>query len=185
MKRIFLAAVLAIWTVGAGAQQQYPSKPIHLVATFAAGGAMDLTARSMAAAMSDFGQVIVENRTGGGGLIGTDYVARAAPDGYTLLMYADVNVIAPAVYKKINHDPIKDFAPITNAILGTHLIVGHPSVKANTLKELIELAKREPGQARRSARPARRRRSTWPGSSSSSRPEASISSMCLTAAAAS
>jgi tripartite-type tricarboxylate transporter receptor subunit TctC len=145
MKPILAAVVLAIWTVGAGAQQ-FPSKPIHLVATFAAGGAMDLTARSMAAAMSDFGQVIVENRTGGGGLIGTDYVARAAPDGYTLLMYADVNVIAPAVYKKINHDPIKDFAPITNAILGTHLIVAHPSVKANTLKELIELAKREPGK---------------------------------------
>jgi len=73
-------------------------------------------------------------------------VARAAPDGYTLLMYADVNVIAPAVYPKLNHDPIKDFAPITNAILGTHLIVAHPSVKANTLKELIELAKREPGK---------------------------------------
>jgi tripartite-type tricarboxylate transporter receptor subunit TctC len=62
--------------------------------------------------------VIVENRTGGGGLIGTDYVARAAADGYTLLMYADVNVIAPAVSTKIHHDPIKDFAPITNAILG-------------------------------------------------------------------
>jgi tripartite-type tricarboxylate transporter receptor subunit TctC len=73
-------------------------------------------------------------------------VARAAPDGYTLVMYADVNVIAPAVYPKLNHDPIKDFAPITNAILGTHLIVAHPSVKANTLKELIELAKREPGK---------------------------------------
>jgi tripartite-type tricarboxylate transporter receptor subunit TctC len=147
MKRIFLAAVLAIWTVGAAAQAQFPSKPIHLVVTFAAGGAMDLTARSMAAVMSEsFGQVIVENRTGGGGLVGTDYVARAAPDGYTLVMYADVNVIAPAVYPKLNHDPIKDFAPITNAILGTHLIVAHPSVKANTLKELIELAKREPGK---------------------------------------
>jgi tripartite-type tricarboxylate transporter receptor subunit TctC len=101
----------------------------------------------MAAVMSEsFGQVIVENRTGGGGLIGTDYVARAAPDGYTLLMFADVNVIAPAVYPKLNHDPIKDFAPITNSILGTHIIVAHPSVKANTLKELIELAKREPGK---------------------------------------
>jgi tripartite-type tricarboxylate transporter receptor subunit TctC len=73
-------------------------------------------------------------------------VARAAPDGYTLLMFADVNVIAPAVYPKLNHDPIKDFAPITNTILGTHLIVAHPSLKANTLKELIELAKREPGK---------------------------------------
>ncbi|MGH8691888.1 MAG: Bug family tripartite tricarboxylate transporter substrate binding protein [Burkholderiales bacterium] len=131
----------------AAGAQQFPAKPIHLVVNFAAGGAMDLTARSMAAVMSEsFGQVVVENRTGGGGMIGTDYVARAAPDGYTLLMYADVNVIAPFVYKKLNHDPIRDFAPITNAINGTHVIVGHPSVKAANLRELIELAKREPGR---------------------------------------
>jgi tripartite-type tricarboxylate transporter receptor subunit TctC len=146
MQRILTAAVLALLSIGAAAQQ-FPAKPITLVVTFAAGGAMDLTARSMAAVMSEsFGQVIVENRTGGGGLIGTDYVARAAPDGYTLLMFADVNVIAPAVYPKLNHDPIKDFAPITNSILGSHLIVAHPSLKANSLKELIELAKREPGK---------------------------------------
>ena len=146
MIRIILSAIAAIMPLVAGAQQ-FPEKPIHLVVTFAAGGAMDLTARSMAAVMSEsFGQVVVENRTGGGGLVGTDYVARAAPDGYTLVMYADVNVIAPAVYKKLNHDPIKDFAPITNAILGTHLIVAHPSVKANNLRELIALAKREPGK---------------------------------------
>jgi len=146
MIRIILSAIAAIMPLVAGAQQ-FPAKPIHLVVTFAAGGAMDLTARSMAAVMSEsFGQVVVENRTGGGGLVGTDYVARAAPDGYTLVMYADVNVIAPAVYKKLNHDPIKDFAPITNAILGTHLIVAHPSVKANNLRELIALAKREPGK---------------------------------------
>jgi tripartite-type tricarboxylate transporter receptor subunit TctC len=146
MKRIIAAAFLAMVSLGADAQQ-FPARPVHLVVTFAAGGAMDLTARSMAAVMSEsFGQVVVENRTGGGGLVGTDYVARAAPDGYTLVMYADVNVIAPSVYKKLNHDPIKDFAPITNAILGTHLIVAHPSVKANSLRELIELAKREPGK---------------------------------------
>jgi len=146
MKRILAAAVLIIGCGSAGAQQ-FPARPIHLIVTFAAGGAMDLTARSMAAVMSEsFGQVVVENRTGGGGLVGTDYVARSAPDGYTLVMYADVNVIAPFVYKKINHDPIKDFAPITNAILGTHLIVAHPSVKASTLRELIALAKREPGK---------------------------------------
>jgi tripartite-type tricarboxylate transporter receptor subunit TctC len=146
MKKIFCAALLALASSGVLAQQ-FPARPVHLVVSFAAGGAMDLTARSMAAVMSEsFGQVVVENRTGGGGMIGTDYVARAAPDGYTLLMYADVNVIAPFVYKKLNHDPIKDFAPITNAIIGTHLIVGHPSVKAASLRELIELAKREPGR---------------------------------------
>ena len=144
--RIVLVALLAICT-GASAQA-WPAKAIHLIVPYAAGGAMDLTARSLAAVMSQTigQQVIVENRTGGGGLIGTDYVARAAPDGYTLLMYADANTIAPAIYSKLNHDPIKDFAPITNTILGTHIIVGHPSVQANTLKELIELARREPGK---------------------------------------
>jgi tripartite-type tricarboxylate transporter receptor subunit TctC len=124
--------------------QTFPARTIHLVAPYAAGGAMDLTARSVAAVMSESigQQVVVENRTGAGGLVGTDYVARAAPDGYTLLMYADANAIAPAIYKKLNHDPVKDFAPITNTILGTHLIVGHPSVAANTLQELIALAKK-------------------------------------------
>jgi tripartite-type tricarboxylate transporter receptor subunit TctC len=141
MKRLLLAA-LALPLVAQA--QTFPARAIHLVAPYAAGGAMDLTARSLAAVMSEsLGQsVVVENRTGAGGLVGTDYVARAAPDGHTLLMYADANAIAPAIYKKLNHDPVKDFAPITNTILGTHLIVGHPSVAANTLKELIDLAKK-------------------------------------------
>ncbi|HWV89290.1 MAG TPA: tripartite tricarboxylate transporter substrate-binding protein, partial [Burkholderiales bacterium] len=141
MKRLLLAA-LALPLVAQA--QTFPARAIHLVAPYAAGGAMDLTARSLAAVMSEsLGQsVVVENRTGAGGLVGTDYVARAAPDGHTLLMYADANAIAPAIYKKLNHDPVKDFAPITNTILGTHLIVGHPSVAANTLQELIALAKK-------------------------------------------
>ena len=148
---------------------------------------MDLTARSLAAVMSESigQQVVVENRTGAGGLVGTDYVARAAPDGYTLLMYADANAIAPAIYKKLNHDPVKDFAPITNTILGTHLIVGHPSVAANTLKELIDLAKKGGSASSPSAPPEPARRSTSPASSSSSRPASSISRTFLTAAAAS
>jgi tripartite-type tricarboxylate transporter receptor subunit TctC len=145
MKRLLLAALALPLLAQA---QAFPSKPIHLVAPYAAGGAMDLTSRSLAAVMSEsLGQsVVVENRTGAGGLVGTDYVARAAPDGYTLLMYADANAIAPAIYKKLNHDPVNGFAPITNTILGTHLIVGHPSVPANSLKELIALAKSGAGK---------------------------------------
>src|SRR5574341_853327 len=144
MKLAISALLLAVAPLYAQAQQ-WPAKPIHIVAPYAAGGAMDLTARSLAAVMSETigAQVVVENRTGAGGLVGTDYVAKAAPDGYTLLMYADANAIAPAIYKKLNHDPVKDFAPITNTILGTHIIVGHPSVPANDLKELIALAKKQ------------------------------------------
>ena len=144
-RRLQLLLSLAVLTLaGPLAAQSWPTKAIHLVVPYAAGGAMDLTARSMAAVMSEnIGQsVVVENRTGAGGLVGTDYVARAAPDGYTLLMYADANAIAPAIYKNLNHDPVNGFAPITNTILGTHIIVGHPSVPANNLKELIALAKR-------------------------------------------
>ncbi len=142
MKRIILATILAAASFGAGAQ--FPAKAIHIVVPYAAGGAMDLTTRSLAAVMSEsLGQsVVVENRTGAGGLVGTDYVAKAAPDGYTLLMYADANAIAPAIYKKLNHDPVNGFAPITNTILGTHIIVAHPSVPANNLRELIALAKK-------------------------------------------
>jgi tripartite-type tricarboxylate transporter receptor subunit TctC len=139
----------ALAALGAQAlAQPFPSKPIHIVAPYAAGGAMDLVSRALAAVMTESlkVQVVVENRTGGQGMIGAHHVAKAPPDGYTLLMYADAHAIAPAVFLKLNFDPVKDFAPITNTILGTHLIVGHPSVKANSLKELIELAKREPGK---------------------------------------
>jgi tripartite-type tricarboxylate transporter receptor subunit TctC len=139
-----LLAVLLVAVAPATLAQTWPAKPIHIVAPYAAGGAMDLTARSLAAVMSETigQQVVVENRTGAGGLVGTDYVARAEPDGYTVLMYADANTIAPAIYKKLNHDPVKDFAPITNTIFGTHIIVAHPSVPAKDLKELIALAKK-------------------------------------------
>jgi tripartite-type tricarboxylate transporter receptor subunit TctC len=147
MPRSLVFAALA--ALGAHAlAQPFPSKPIHIVAPYAAGGAMDLVSRALAAVMTESlkVQVVVENRTGGQGMIGAHHVAKAPPDGYTLLMYADAHAIAPAVFLKLNFDPVKDFAPITNTILGTHLIVGHPSVKANSLKELIELAKREPGK---------------------------------------
>ena len=139
------AAGLALPAVRAArAQEAWPNRPVRFVVPLAPGGAIDFIARAVGDVMSrSIGQqVVVENRTGAGGLVGTDYVARAAPDGHTLLMYADANAIAPAIYKKLNHDPVKDFAPITNTILGTHLIVGHPSVAANTLQELIALAKK-------------------------------------------
>jgi tripartite-type tricarboxylate transporter receptor subunit TctC len=142
IRTLALALLLAQAPLAPG--QDWPARPVHIIVPYAAGGAMDLTTRSLAAVMSDtIGQsVVVENRTGAGGLVGTDYVAKAAPDGYTLLMYADANAIAPAIYKKLNHDPVNGFAPITNTILGTHIIVGHPSVPANSLRELIALAKK-------------------------------------------
>jgi tripartite-type tricarboxylate transporter receptor subunit TctC len=143
-----ILAIIASWLTAATQAQTFPARPIHIVAPYAAGGAMDLTSRAVAAVMTETigQQVVVENRTGGQGLIGAEYVARAKPDGYILLMYADAHAIAPAIFAKLSFDPVKDFTPITNTILGSHIIAAHPSVKANTLRELIDLARREPGK---------------------------------------
>jgi tripartite-type tricarboxylate transporter receptor subunit TctC len=126
--------------------QDYPSKPIRLVVPFAPGGVMDLTARSIAAPLGDgLGQsVVVENRPGGGGNIGTDAVAKAPADGYTLLVFGDNNTIAPALYAKLNHDVVKDFAPIANLVTGSHIFVAHPSLPASSIRELIDYAKAHP-----------------------------------------
>ncbi|MEI6722967.1 MAG: tripartite tricarboxylate transporter substrate-binding protein, partial [Betaproteobacteria bacterium] len=112
--------------------QEYPTKPVRLIVPFAPGGVMDLTARSIASPLGEaLGQaVVVENRPGGGGNIGTDAVAQAAPDGYTLLMAGDNNSIAPALYAKLNHDVLRDFAPISNLVTGAHIFVAPLSLPA-------------------------------------------------------
>ncbi len=127
--------------------QTYPSKPITIVVGFPPGGVTDVISRIFAQKLSEqFGQtVLVENKAGSGGNIATDYVARAAPDGYTLQMWLDSNTIAPALYKKLNHDPLKDFAHITLLAVGSHVIVAHPSFPANNMKELIDYVKANPG----------------------------------------
>ena len=107
---------------------------------------------------------MVENKPGSGGNIATDFVARAAPDGYTLQMWLDSNTIAPALYKKLGHDPMKDFTHISLLAVGSHVIVAHPSFGPNNMKELIEYVKANPGLAVRVIG-QRYRRSTWAGSS--------------------
>lgn len=149
--RLVRAAVL---TLAAGAlsapafAQEYPNRPIRLILAYAAGGAMDLSGRVIAPILQQqMGQpVIVENRTGGAGNIGAEAVAKAAPDGYTILFYADAYTIAPSLFAKLNYDPVKDFIPITQMVSGAHILVGHPSVPANTLPELIAYAKSNPGK---------------------------------------
>jgi tripartite-type tricarboxylate transporter receptor subunit TctC len=128
--------------------QSYPTKPIRIVVPFAPGGVMDLTARSAAIPLGEsLGQsILIDNRPGGGGNIGADAVARATADGYTLMMIGDNNAIGPALYSKLNHDLIKDFAPITNLVTGSHIFVAHPSLPANNIRELIAYAKAHPGE---------------------------------------
>jgi tripartite-type tricarboxylate transporter receptor subunit TctC len=134
--------------VGSAAAQNYPTKPVRLVLGYAAGGAMDMSARVIAPILQEsMGQpVIVENRTGGAGNIGAEAVAKSAPDGYTVLFYADAYTIAPSLFAKLPYDPVKDFIPITQMISGAHVLVGHPSVPAANLAELIDYARKNPGK---------------------------------------
>ena len=144
--RAATAALLAAGTFSGAFAQTFPNKPVRLVAAYATGGAMDLSARVIAPLLAEsLGQpVIVENRTGGGGNIGAESVARSAPDGHTILLFADAYTIAPSLYAKLGFDPAKDFVPITQMVSGPHVIVAHPSLKPSTLKELVEYAKQNP-----------------------------------------
>lgn len=130
------------------AAQSYPSKPIRLIVPFAPGGGVDLIGRIIAQKLQEArGQpVIVDNRGGGGGNIGTDMVAKSPPDGYTLLMgYVGNLAINPFLFRKLPYDPVKDFSPISLAATAPNLLVAHPSLSANTVKDLVALAKMKPG----------------------------------------
>jgi len=130
------------------AAQTWPTKPVRFVLGYAAGGAMDMSARVIGPIMTEsIGQpVIIENRTGGAGNIAADAVARADADGHTILFYADAYTIAPSLFARLTFDPVKDFVHVTQMISGAHILVGHPSVPANTLPELIAYAKANPGK---------------------------------------
>jgi tripartite-type tricarboxylate transporter receptor subunit TctC len=151
MKTLFATiAALAVAVVPmTSAAQAYPTKPIRLVVAFPAGGSTDIIARLVAQRLGErLGQqVIVDNRGGAGGTIGTEIAARAAPDGHTLTMgTTSTHVIAPAAYAKVSYDPVKDFSPITLVASTPYLLVLHPGVKANNLKEFVALAKSQPGK---------------------------------------
>jgi tripartite-type tricarboxylate transporter receptor subunit TctC len=127
----------------------YPNRPVRIIVAFAAGGAADILARLIAQSLSaKFGQqFIVENRPGAGGTIGTEVVARAVPDGYTLLMeVATANAINATLYTNLNFDFIRDIAPVASVGEGTYVMVVSPSVPAKTLPEFIAYAKSNPGK---------------------------------------
>ena len=129
--------------------QTYPAKPIRIICSLAPGGGVDTTARLIGQKFNEaWGQpAVVENRPGAGGTIATEMVARAAPDGYTLLVTASGHAIAPAVYK-LNFDTIKDFAPVTLVVYAPSVLVVHPSVPARSVKELLALARARPDELR-------------------------------------
>jgi tripartite-type tricarboxylate transporter receptor subunit TctC len=129
--------------------QTYPVKPIRFVVGFTAGGASDITSRIVGQKLTEhFGQpVIIDNRAGASGTIAGGIVAKSAPDGYTLLAGAtSILAINPGLYAKLDYDPLRDFAPVSQTVSMPQLLVVHPSVKATTLKELLALAKAKPGE---------------------------------------
>jgi tripartite-type tricarboxylate transporter receptor subunit TctC len=131
------------------AQEAFPSRPITIVVPQAAGGANDAIARVVGQKLSQLlGQsVVVDNRPGAGGNVGTAYVAKSKPDGYTLLAQADsAQVINPWLYKSTGFDPVKDFAPVAPLAHAGYVLVAHPSFPANNVKEMIALAKASPGK---------------------------------------
>ena len=148
MKRATLFAALALAAAAASAQQ-YPSRAVTLNVGFAPGGGTDTVARVVQKPLGDrLGQqVVVDNKPGAGGNIATNLVAKGAPDGHTIFMTTDATFsINPHLYKKLPYDPERDFMPVTMLVLLQQMMVAHPSVPANTLAELIDYAKKNPGK---------------------------------------
>ncbi len=130
------------------AQAPYPTKPIRLITPFAPGGSTTTVGRVIGQKLTEsWGQnVIIDNRPGGNMIIGTDALAKAAPDGYTLILTTNAHVINPSLFAKLPYDPIKDFAPVGNIYSSEFVLVINPALPANNLQELIALAKAKPGQ---------------------------------------
>ena len=147
-----LAGIVVAFTLGsagAKAEDRYPSKPVRIVVSFSAGGPTDTVARVMGAKMGDLlgQQFVVENKVGAGGNIGADLVAKAPPDGYTLLMATvSTHAINPGLYKNMPYDPVRDFAPIGQVGVTPTLLGVHPSVPATDVKSLVALIKENPGK---------------------------------------
>ena len=144
-----LAAVLALCAGHGALAQSYPAKPIHLVVPFAAGGITDILARALGQRLSEsWGQqVVIENKPGANSQVGAEYVAKAAPDGYTLLVSADTTfAMNPHLYARLNYDPLRDFVAISGLGVSPQALVVNPAVPARTLGELVALAKQKPGE---------------------------------------
>ena len=144
---LLISALAAVVAGGNTAAQNYPAKPVRLIAPFPAGGGTDILARMIARKLGeDLAQsFVVDNRTGAAGIIGTEAVARAAPDGYTLLMgTTGTHTTNPAVFAKLPYDPVRDFAPVSLVGNAPFVLVVHPSIPVKSLRDLIALAKAKP-----------------------------------------
>src|SRR5262245_48873941 len=144
-----IVVAFALGSAGVKAEDKYPSRPVRIVVSFSAGGPTDIVARVMGAKMGDLlgQQFVVENKVGAGGNIGADLVAKAAPDGYTLLMATvSTHAINPGLYRNMPYDPVRDFAPVAQIGVTPTLLGVHPSLPATDVKSLVALVKENPGK---------------------------------------
>lgn len=150
MKQVLLRAGVAAFaaTLSFSTAAAYPERPIRMLIPFAAGGATDVPARIATAKLAErLGQqIVVDNRPGQGGALGTAVAAKAEPDGYTVLMTATPFVLSPHIYRKLSYNPLKDFVPVTQFGAAPNVLVVHPSLGAKSVKEVIAMAKSQPGK---------------------------------------
>jgi tripartite-type tricarboxylate transporter receptor subunit TctC len=150
INRLRFVTIILTCLVAAGTAcaQSYPTKPIRMIVPFVPGGNTDIIARVYAPKMAEFlgQQIVIENRGGAGGVIGTEVVARAAPDGYMLVMVSAGHTINPAMIKKLPYDSVKDFAPISMIADVPTAFVVHPSLPAKNVREFIAIARARPGE---------------------------------------
>ena len=145
--RSWLAAIaaMAAWQAGAA---EYPARPVRLVVAFAPGGSVDVVARLLAQKLAERWkqQVVVDNRPGAGGNVSAEIAARAQPDGHTLYMTSAALVVNPSLYASVPYDPVRDFSPISLVATVQSVLVSHPALPVRSVKDLVALAKRQPGQ---------------------------------------
>jgi tripartite-type tricarboxylate transporter receptor subunit TctC len=148
IQRIALLLSLAA-TAGAATAQSFPSKPIHIIIPFVAGGSSDIVGRAIGAKFQELlGQpAVIENKPGANGAIAAEFVAKAAPDGYTILVGSiGVFSINAALFKDLRYHPVRDFAPITLAVTTPNVLITKPTLAAKSMQELVEMAKKNPGK---------------------------------------
>lgn len=148
LSAIVVAVVILAAAPGNVLAQKYPDRPVRLIVPFAPGGGTDVLARFLSTKLSEGLGVglVIENRGGAGGTVGTEVAARSAPDGYTVLFTSASHSFNANLYSKLNYDSLKDFAPVTLVALVPHLLVVHPSLPVKNVKELVSLARRRPGE---------------------------------------
>ena len=147
MSRYLLAIALALLSASTALAQDFPNRPIRLIVPFPAGGGVDTMARILAQKMTDVVKqsVLVEYKPGAGGNVGTDFVAKSAPDGYTVLLNVNGIAISPSLYRKLSFDPLKDLIGVTQVAATQFVLTGSPKLEAKSIQELIALARAKPG----------------------------------------